>query len=171
MKSTLETVSEYLAYDPLTGIFLWKKPRGRMPAGAIAGNTFKAGNTYYRSIRFFRRQYRASNLAWLLMTGEWPNRLVDHRNNDGLDNRWENLRLATHSQNAVNSAGLASDNTSGYRGVFLDKRYKARGHPKIWYARIGHRSLGYYTTAKEAARAYDAEAVKAYGEFAYLNFA
>src|SRR5215475_5229221 len=74
---------------------------------------------------------------------------VDHKNGDGLDNRKENLRLATVQQNTRN---VRRTSASGYRGVypFRDK----------WVARIvgddkSKRHLGLFTDPVEAARAYD----------------
>jgi len=94
--------------------------------------------------------------------------IVDHKNGNALDNRRSNLRLATKAENAMNSR-LRSDNTSGYRGVTYDARRKSRP----WRAFIrdgGQRWLGYYETAEEAARAYDAAAKVSFGEFARPNF-
>lgn len=93
---------------------------------------------------------------------------VDHRNGNGLDNRRkENLRVCTGSQNQHNRR-KNSNNTSGYKGVYW---YKQRGK---WRARIEFNgkeiSLGYYTDAVQAARAYDEAARKHHGEFANLNF-
>lgn len=93
--------------------------------------------------------------------------MVDHINGDGLDNRRANLRFATGSQNNAN-AGLSPRNTSGFKGVSLFRRTSR------WKAYIclnnKVRHLGYYTTAEEAARAYDAAAFEQWGIFARLNF-
>lgn len=95
-----------------------------------------------------------------------PNLEVDHIDGDGLNNRRDNLRLATHSQNRQNSK-LQSNNTSGYKGVDW---YKRDGK---WRAKImvgGRRkTLGVFNTKEEAAAAYDAAAIKHFGEFARLN--
>ena len=94
--------------------------------------------------------------------------LVDHRNCDGLDNRRENLRLATHSQNACNSQINKTKSKSRFRGVCLDKSNgrwfsTIRNHGKrIW--------LGYFDNEIETAKAYDEAARKYHGEFARLNF-
>jgi len=92
---------------------------------------------------------------------------VDHANRDTLDNRRRNLRPATHSTNIANS-GRRRDNTSGYKGVGWRKDCGK------WIARVrsnGHRRfLGYFSDAVEAAKAYDAEARKQFGEFACVNF-
>jgi hypothetical protein len=89
---------------------------------------------------------------------------VDHRNGDTLDCRRENLRLATHAQNARNTKTPVS-NTTGFKGV---RRIKTK-----WTAYIKidgkQRHLGCFTSKREAARAYDAAAQQAWGEFARPN--
>lgn len=100
-----------------------------------------------------------------------PSIIVDHINGNGLDNRRSNLRLATHSQNHAN-CGRRRHNTSGFKGVHFTKR---RSHLECpWAAYLGalkkSRFLGYFTTAEDAARAYDTAAEAFYGEFAKLNF-
>lgn len=93
-----------------------------------------------------------------------PELTVDHINRDPLDNRRSNLRWATHTQQVWNSRKPA--NASGFRGVVRAKNK--------WRAGINaHRQrkhLGVFPTPEEAARAYDAAAIEAYGEFAQLNF-
>lgn len=93
--------------------------------------------------------------------------LTDHINNDKLDNRRENLRTATDTENNLNRR-QRTDNTSGFRGVSFHKATKK------WQAAIAckrkWKSLGYFATREDAARAYDAAALQLHGEFARLNF-
>ena len=91
----------------------------------------------------------------------------DHRNRNSLDNRRSNLRLAMPTDNARNR-GMNSLNTSGFKGVSYDKR-TSKWRASI-YCKRKHKSVGYFPTKEEAARAYDAAAKLLFGEFAQLNF-
>lgn len=96
-----------------------------------------------------------------------PSVMVDHINGDGLDNRRENLRLATALQNQRNQ-GPHQDCSSPFKGVGW---YERSGK---WRARIRasdrHVFLGYFDSAEDAAHAYDTAALELHGEFARLNF-
>jgi hypothetical protein len=96
---------------------------------------------------------------------------VDHANGNGLDNRKNNLRIATESQNLANAGKRhvrGKPGTSKYKGVCWDKSRSA------WSASITvnkkSKHLGRYGNEEEAARAYDSAALAAWGEFARLNF-
>lgn len=95
-----------------------------------------------------------------------PNERVDHINLDKLDNRRENLRLATQSQNCMNKR-RQSNNTSGYKGVAF---HKSSGK---WEARInvnGKRLyLGVFDTPELAYEEYCNAAKEYHGEFARLE--
>lgn len=104
-------------------------------------------------------------LMHTFITG-WP--YVDHINGDGLDNRRSNLRPATALQNMANKRRYRN-NTSGFKGV---TRNSGTGRP--WQASIRANNrryhLGYHDTPEQAARAYDAAALRLFGEFARPNF-
>jgi hypothetical protein len=92
---------------------------------------------------------------------------VDHINHDGLDNRRENLRLATHTQNIYNRRKFKVS-SSKYKGITLDKR-NSKWMAQIQKDRICH-NLGYYDTEEDAARAYDVAAKLMFGSFCCINF-
>jgi hypothetical protein len=89
--------------------------------------------------------------------------IVDHANGIGGDNRRENLRVATSTQNQQNRP-LTTDSASGYKGV---RWYTGL---EKWNARITvnkkRNHLGYFTDLLDAHRAYCEAAVKYHGEFA-----
>lgn len=119
---TQTLVHELLSYEPETGSFTWNiQRRGKKPADGFAGSVNKISG--YRVINIDRTEYKAHRLAWLYMTGKWPVEFIDHKNGDRSDNRWCNLREATHSQNMRNR-GVLPTNTSGLKGVVWHKRQK-----------------------------------------------
>lgn len=90
--------------------------------------------------------------------------MADHANRKKLVNTIGNLRWATNSQNGMNSRRIGS---TGFKGVAFIKR---RGR---WKAQIKHpstrRTIGWFRTPEEAARAYDRKARELFGEFALTN--
>jgi hypothetical protein len=93
-----------------------------------------------------------------------PGFVVDHLNEDGLDNRRCNLRVCTHRENIARSNTAPKQSASGFIGVFRNK------HSLTFYAKLSNRRLGAYRRAEDAARAYDAAARAEFGEYARLNF-
>ena len=91
--------------------------------------------------------------------------MVDHVNRDRHDNRIENLRLANHSDNAMN-AGLFSHNTTGVRGVSFNKR------DQVFYAQLKLQRrtlhLGSFKTLEEAAAARKSAEMTLCGDFSAL---
>lgn len=140
-----EMLREALDYDPETGHFTWKKKIcKRTVVGALAGGPC----THYVEIGLYGQTYRGHRLAWLYMTGKWPNGEVDHKDQNKLNNRWENLRDVGRSENMINQDKPQKHKKScGYRGVF----------PSVggrWFSRLKvngvYRHLGTYDTQEEA---------------------
>jgi hypothetical protein len=106
-------------------------------------------------------QYLAHRLAWLYMTGAWPDAEVDHIDGNRANNAWSNLRLASRSQNIANS-GLRVTNTTGFKGVFKARK-KFNAKITVNYKSV---NLGNFDTKEEASAAYKRAAQAAFGEFA-----
>ena len=146
MHKTIEELRELLKYDPLTGQIKWlRRDSQRTRMNSIAGTQDKWG---YIKINVKRTIYRAHRLAWALQTGSWPTEDIDHKNGIRNDNRWSNLRLATRSQNCMNSQ-RRHDNTSGHKNVSWCKIYNK------WVARVRDpqtksKKTKYCTTLEEA---------------------
>ncbi len=102
---------------------------------------------------------------FLLGLGKGDRRQADHVNHDRLDNRRENLRIATNGQNCQNRSVIRGE--SRFKGVHFHKR-KGKWTAYIKTDRQVH--LGYFATEEEAARAYDEAARNHYGEFFLPNF-
>lgn len=127
----------------------------------------------YRSIHGGRkhihlhRQIMESILGRSLVRGE----TVDHKNGDTLDNRDENLRVASNAQQTMNRRPSWSKR-SRFKGVFYQGPSRPGDFPrtKCWVARCGDTHIGYFASEEEAAQAYDSLARERFGEFARLNF-
>lgn len=95
------------------------------------------------------------------------NQLVDHKNQNKLDNRKSNLRFCSRSTNAMNCK-VHKHNTSGYKGVsYMKSIKKYRAYIVLKDKQI---NLGCYSNKTDAAKAYDKKALELFGEFASLNF-
>ena len=160
---TQKRLKEVINYDPDSGIFSWNRPLRRGYVYRNAGTNHPSGYIY---IRVDKVKYRAHRLAWLWAYGTIPKEKIDHKNGVGTDNRIENLRLATTSQNGAN-AKFRSDNTSGFKGVVFNQK------TNNWSARIcinqKSKHIGRFDSDIEAAAMYDDAAIKAFGEFARTN--
>ena len=143
--ATAEQARSRLDYDPATGEFHWSASV-RVCGGKRAGKTDLRG---YRHIKLMGRSYLAHRLAWLYVMGEWPVDQIDHINGDRADNRFCNLRLATHAQNMQNRA-IGKNNTSGFMGVKF-RRNKWRAEIRA-FGNI--RWLGSFNSPEEAHAAY-----------------
>lgn len=163
---SVERLRELLDYDAETGVFTWRVRTGPMcrldqPAGSITSSG-------YRRIVIDGRSYLASHLAWLHSYETPPTKTVDHKNRIKTDDRIENLREATRSEQARNRRGT-STNTSGFKGASrFNKKYqnaKFRSTITVDGKRI---FLGLFQTAEEAHAAY-CKASELHGEFAHTE--
>lgn len=166
-KLTQSLVQSILDYDPETGQFRWRqradvgKAWNKRYAGKVAGYVWRASpNVQYRCIRILDWPFLAHRVAWLHVTGEWPENLIDHRDMNGLNNAWANLRAADKTQNG-NNRGVTRRNKLGLKGV---RQQGSRFHANI---SINGRQtyLGSFATAQDAHKAYCRAAVKHRGEF------
>lgn len=161
---TQARLKELLHYDPETGIFVRIKKVCNHSAGEYPGYINDSG---YLIINVDTRKYRAHRLAWLYMTGYFPEFEIDHENQNGLDNKFSNLRPATHLQNMKN-VPMPSHNTSGIKGVsFRKDRNK-------WRASIQSNGkwmhLGYFEKIEDAAMAYKLASKSLHGKFGFANY-
>ena len=113
MDISKEELDKLFEYDPETGVFKSKTARPRSgPAGTAVGWPDKDG---YLRVNINYKSYPLHRIAFVMMGEELPIN-VDHINGVVDDNRWENLRAATLSQNACNRE-LRQKPKSGYKGV------------------------------------------------------
>ncbi|MCL4218786.1 MAG: HNH endonuclease [Candidatus Hydrogenedentes bacterium] len=164
---TCEKLRAILDYSPDTGVFRWKhrpdysKAWNTRYAGKVAGYEWQVGKNTYRSIRIYDWPFLAHRLAWLYMTGNWPAHGVDHRDLDGLNNRWSNLRAATKSQNGLNTKAK-KNNKTGFKGVSQDRNGRCRATIQVdrrW------REIGRFGSVQEAHDAYKMAVRELAGEF------
>lgn len=128
---------EWYYYDSDTGVILRAKKPNRGPGNV--GDEAKADITDkgYALCSINGKSYKRARLAWMYMTGEWPKQQIDHINGIRDDDRWCNLRLATNSQNKMNSRGCSklglpkwvSKNKNKYYGIvrYNNKTYRCKG--------------------------------------------
>jgi hypothetical protein len=158
---TRARLRELLHYNKKTGEFRWRKRNANGARRDLsAGHLSVRGHLF---ISIDQRLYPAHQLAWFYVTGRWGKPEIDHRDGDGSNNRWNNLRRATRSQNNANRR-RPRHNTSGYKGAcFCPESGK-------WRAMIGRNgktiNLGRFKTPQEAHEAYLKAARKLFGKFA-----
>jgi hypothetical protein len=151
MNLTQERLKEVLHYDPDTGVFTWRVRLSNVtPVGSVAGTFIgsvadRARGRMYRSIKIDRVAYRAHRLAFLYMTGEFPEDEVDHVRHNRCDNRWGSITKATSSGNARNRS-LLEKNKTGHIGVNLESNGK-------FCVRINRKRYGIYDRLEDAVAA------------------
>lgn len=175
-----ELITESLILDELSPSGLrWKfRPKhlfkddhywkiGNRLVGKRAGTIANCSGKKYWRVGIGGRSFYGHRIVWFLANGFDPcEKLIDHRNINGLDNSISNLRLASNSENMCNS-GMRANCTTGFKGVHF---YKRTGK-YVAYIHVNNKfvNLGYFRSAIEAAKAYDLAAQHHYGDFARLN--
>jgi hypothetical protein len=153
---SLERVTELLTYDPETGHFYWKKTVNNNGGkeGDRAGSPL---NGRYRSISIDKSHYLEHRLAWLISFGEDPGKFdIDHIDEDKLNNKLSNLRLATRSSNKANTR-----KPRGYSYHKPSGRWMA--YIKVNGVQI---HLGRFDSQDEAKSTYEQAKKHYFGEFA-----
>lgn len=180
---SIESLRRQFDYDPDLGMILFKGDAYREPIKGLSGAKGKqrewardssnipgmpceylSGNSKYLFVGFNGRRLQAHRVAWALHYGEWPKGALDHINRDPHDNRIENLREATPSQNAQNRRS-AESSSSEYLGV-CEVKGKWRAQIKIGEQTV---YLGQFDDEQAAAIAYDCAAITNHREFANPN--
>jgi hypothetical protein len=149
----------------------------------VSDEDFEMLSKYHWMARLQEGKYRAFAEKWhkgkrtrivmsRLIVDSPKNMVVDHINGDTLDNRRDNLRICTRTQNLQNRK-LNKNSKSGYKGVtaFTVKiKTKIYFYWRVWVSKDSKNvSLGYFKDKREAALIYNNYAVRNYGEFAKLN--
>ena len=148
LEMSIDDLRRLLAYDPTTGQFRWLCDRqGHVRAGDMAGCVNHSVGYIYIGLGQ-RRRFAAHRLAWALVHGEWPKSEIDHINGERTDNRIENLRVVTTSENRQNQRrgrgrlGLLGVRRNGKRfSAIIGVNYKTH-------------CLGTFDTPEEAHAAY-----------------
>lgn len=142
---TQDEAKAYVSYNPETGIF--HRGSKRIGSKNVDG---------YVKILVKGKYYSAHRVAWLITHGEWvkyPDFEIDHINGIRADNRVQNLRKVTKSENQRNAGGR-KNNTSGVHGVNWKPKYNKTPGDGRWVARIWdgprHVYLGSFKTLHEA---------------------
>ena len=115
-----EILAEFVEYDPTSPSGLrWKKPRRpSMRAGDVAGSI--DGTRKYWSVKVVDKPILCHRAIWVLFNKEVPDGMqIDHIDGDKLNNRIENLRLASASNNSMNTK-LRKDNKAGVKGMWKE---------------------------------------------------
>lgn len=125
----------------------------------------------YENHKYAQGRYsKEKNLHRLIMNAK-KGEHVDHINGDTLDNRKQNLRICTRSQNQQNRRKQRNPSSSKYKGVQIHKNRRKDGSLKVYGTiRKDHKIVcKLFRTEIEAARWYNKKAVELFGEFAKLN--
>ena len=145
---TQKDLQEVIDYNNKTGVFQWKKKR----RGVVTGKSLGTDNGFgYLRITVLGRSYYAHRLAWFYVFGEWAD-TIDHINGIKSDNRIENLRNCSTSENNQNITKPKKNNVSQMLGVSWHKKAKKwQAHVCIYKER---KYLGLFNNVTDAHKAY-----------------
>lgn len=159
-----ERLHEIFDYDPDSGNLIWKmRTSNRIKIGNIAGCINALG---YRTISIKGTAYLAHRIVYAMHHGSEiiDGLVVDHKDNDRLNNRLDNLRAATHAENLLNKF-VQSNNRLGVRGVVqIGNRFKAT----IQKDRI-HECIGSFANLDDAVAARNEAVARLHGKFAKFS--
>lgn len=110
-----------LSYDPESGAFKWLVSGSGRRTNLTAGCIKKKGNNVWRRIIFDQQEYTSGQLAWSIMTGEFPDFIIDHIDQDSLNDKWVNLRRGDNFVDQRNHRKSSRNNT-GVVGVKWNKK-------------------------------------------------
>ncbi len=159
----LNIALEMLEYDQ-QGFFIWKQSNSnRALKGSKAGSINAAG---YVCISINNKDFYSHRISWAFNRGIPLPRYIDHINGNKEDNRIENLRETTMSQNLANSKTYKS-NKLGIRGI----RQNTKGR---YVASMTHNQkyihIGIFNSLDAAIKARQEKAEEIYGEHAAHTF-
>ena len=126
---------------------LWKSWNATFSDKEINSKSKASG---YLRIGILGKCMQFHRVIWAYHYGEWPSGQIDHINHDRADNRIENLRIVTHSENAKNMRKNAK-NASGVMGVSWEKN-RSKWQAKITVDRV-QRHLGRFDRFEDAVAA------------------
>lgn len=158
----LDRIRSRLSYDPSTGRITWINDVARSVKEGDWAGTKNAGNrrTIHLVMRGDSVRVREANVAYFLMTGDWPTFEIDHKDRDCSNNKWDNLRPATRHQQ-MHNRGRMANNKSGYTGVYL----RGQKYYALIFINGALKRLGTFPTKEEAAIAYQKAAASRDAQF------
>ena len=142
-----EELIEELKYNHDTGLFSWRKTKGRKHLGKTAGHLSE--KNCYVCIGFKNKKYYAHRLAWFYVYREWPKDEIDHINGIMSDNRFVNLRDVNSRTNKENR-----HNSRGTLGVYTNKQGKKNPYRSSICVNRKQMHLGVFKTKEEASQVY-----------------
>ncbi len=145
---THERLLELVHYDPDTGVFTRLRDTKKNKAGTICETSH--GKTGYTLIFLGQERYFAHRLAWFYVYRTWPKCEIDHKDRDPHNNRIDNLRDVSRSENTHNRVRPQPHNKTGLLGV---KKHRNSFHARITVSKI-EIHLGAFRTPEEAHAAY-----------------